>query len=60
MTLRELRERATALKIEIDTERGRLSVALQSMDYEKASACQIEVDRLQREVRWLEPNTGAD
>jgi hypothetical protein len=55
VTLRELRERATALKSGIETQRDRLADALQSMDYEKALACQIEVDRLKRDVRSLEP-----
>jgi hypothetical protein len=59
MTLRELRESAAALKFEIETARGRLTDALQSMDYATALTCQIEIDRLQREARWLEPPTLA-
>jgi hypothetical protein len=55
MTPRELREGAAALNSEIKTARGRLADALQSMDYEAALAHQMEIDRLEREARWLEP-----
>jgi len=58
MTFRERRQRAVAAKIEMQAARERFSAALRSMDYRRALACQIEVDRLERLARWLDQVQG--
>jgi hypothetical protein len=58
MTFRERRERAAAAKIEMHAARERFGAALRSMDYKRALACQIEVDRLERLARWLDHAHG--
>src|ERR1700751_911750 len=50
MTLRELRERVTALTQQAEAEREHLADALQSMDYERALACQMTLDRVENEL----------
>jgi hypothetical protein len=47
------RERLAAVNGEIRSARERLSVALQSMDYEAALSCQMEIDRLERAAHLL-------
>ena len=54
MTFRERRERASAIKTEIQAVREWLGVALRSMDYTRALACQMEIDHLHREACQLE------
>jgi hypothetical protein len=39
--------------MEMQAARERLAVALRSMDYTGALTFQMQVDRLEREVRWL-------
>jgi hypothetical protein len=58
MTFRERRERAAAVKTEIQAVRERLGVALRSMDYTRALACQMEIDHLHREACQLERRNG--
>jgi hypothetical protein len=50
MTLQELRERVAKLARQAKAEREHLSGALQSMDYERALACQKTLDRLEGEL----------
>jgi hypothetical protein len=50
MTLRELREQVTALAQQAEAEREHLADALQSMDYERALACQMTLDRVENEL----------
>jgi hypothetical protein len=49
MTELERREQAAAVKAEMQSARERLAAALQSLDYERALACQMELDRLEGE-----------
>jgi len=58
MTFRERRERVATVKIEIQAARERLSIALRSMDYTRALACQMEVDHLRRAACQLEHQHG--
>ena len=58
MTFRERRKRTAAVKSEIHAARERLGTALRSMDYTRALACQIELDHLEREARYLEYRHG--
>jgi len=50
MTLRELREQATALTREVATEREQFADALQAMDYEQALASQVRLEQLESEL----------
>ena len=50
MTLRELRDRASALAQRADTAREQYADALRSMDYERALARQIELERVETEL----------
>jgi hypothetical protein len=58
VTFRERRERAAAVKTEIQAVHERLGVALRSMDYTRALACQMEIDHLHREAHQLEYRHG--
>ena len=58
MSFRERRERAAAVKNEMQAERKRLGAALRAMDYTRALACQMELDRLQIEARLLARQNG--
>ena len=60
MTFRKRRERAVAIKREIQSARERLNVALQSMDYAFALACQIEIDNLKSQACRLERRHGLE
>jgi hypothetical protein len=53
MTFEERTARAAAVESEMQAARERLAVALRSMDYTGALTFQMQVDRLEREVRWL-------
>jgi hypothetical protein len=48
--LRELREQTTVLAQRAQIEREEFVNALQSMDYERALACQIKLERLESEL----------
>ena len=50
MTLQEMRERVTTLAQQAKAEREHLADALQSMDYERALACQQTLDQLESEL----------
>ena len=50
MNLRELREQTTVLAQRAQIEREQFADALQSMDYERALACQIKLERLECEL----------
>ena len=50
MTLQELREYATALSQQVETEREQFADALQTMDYNRALECQKRLDRLEDEL----------
>ena len=50
MTLQELREYAIALSHQVETEREQLTDALQTMDYNRALACQLRLERLEDEL----------
>lgn len=50
MTLQELREYATALSQQVETEREQLTDALQTMDYNRALGCQKKLERLEDEL----------
>jgi hypothetical protein len=54
MSFRRRCDQAVTAKIEIQGARERLRTALRSMDYTRALACQIDVDRLESLVRWLD------
>lgn len=47
MTLQELREHATALSQQVETEREWFTDALLTMDYNRALACQKRLERLE-------------
>lgn len=60
MTFQERRERAAAVKRKIQSARERLNVALQSMDYALALACQIEIDNLKSQGYRVERRHGLE
>jgi hypothetical protein len=50
MTLAEMRRRSVILASRLQIARGKLNSALRIMDYERARACQLEVDSLLSEI----------
>jgi len=54
MTHRERRERAAALRDEIQSTRERLIGALRSEDYERALSCQMDIEDLEKKTQRLQ------
>jgi hypothetical protein len=56
----ELRKRSDAFTLQIQATLEQFAAALQSMDYTRALACQIELDHLDRKARQLEHQNGRE